>query len=159
MRKLRIYLDTSVISHLFAEDAPEKMNETLLFWENVKQGKYETYISNAVIEELNRNKEPKLSILYNYMAEIQVHPLEETKEVLQLVDIYETNNLLPKKSHFDRLHIAYAVTSGCDLLLSWNFSHLANIDTVNKVKSVNAINNYKEMLIVPPTMLLGEGEV
>ena len=26
VRKLRVYLDTSTISHLFAEDAPDKMN-------------------------------------------------------------------------------------------------------------------------------------
>jgi len=28
MRKLRLYLDTSVISHLFADDTPEKMQRT-----------------------------------------------------------------------------------------------------------------------------------
>lgn len=158
MRKLKIYLDTSVISHLFAEDAPDKMQETLDFWEAVKAGKYEVYISEAVTDELNKNKEPKLSRLYSHMAEIKVITLDENAEVLALAKIYEENSLLPKKSRFDRLHIAYAVVNACDLLLSWNFSHLANIDTVNKVKSVNAVNNYKEMLIVPPTMLLGKGE-
>ena len=34
--KQRIYLDTSVMSHLFHEDAPEKMRDTLLFWEDLK---------------------------------------------------------------------------------------------------------------------------
>ena len=29
MRKIKIYLDTSVISHLLQEDVPEKMNETI----------------------------------------------------------------------------------------------------------------------------------
>lgn len=29
MRKLKVYLDTSVISHLQQEDVPEKMRETL----------------------------------------------------------------------------------------------------------------------------------
>ena len=31
MKKLEIYLDTSVISHLFANDTPEKMQDTHLF--------------------------------------------------------------------------------------------------------------------------------
>jgi len=40
MKKLKIYLDTSVISHLQHEDVPEKMKDTLLFWEELKTGKY-----------------------------------------------------------------------------------------------------------------------
>lgn len=39
-------------------------------------------------------------------------------------------------------------------MVSWNFKHLANVKTINKVKIVNAINWYREISIVPPTMLL-----
>ena len=35
MRKLKIYLDTSIISHLFADDTPEKMEDTNRFWMEV----------------------------------------------------------------------------------------------------------------------------
>ena len=33
MNKLKVYLDTSVISHLMQEDVPEKMSETLKLWD------------------------------------------------------------------------------------------------------------------------------
>ena len=33
MGKLRVYLDTSVISHLLQEDVPEKMADTRQLWE------------------------------------------------------------------------------------------------------------------------------
>ena len=33
MRKLKVYLDTSVISHLEQEDVPEKMEQTRKVWE------------------------------------------------------------------------------------------------------------------------------
>jgi hypothetical protein len=33
MKKLKIYLDTSVISYLQQEDAPERMKDTLALWE------------------------------------------------------------------------------------------------------------------------------
>jgi len=145
-----------VISHLFTDNAPVLMEQTHAFWENVKQGMYEVYLSPAVLGEISNNKEPKLSKLKSYLDEIDYLLLEKTDEVSQLAGKYLEHGILPKKSDLDRLHIAYAVISDCDLLLSWNFSHLANINTVNKVKSVNAISNYKEMLIVPPTMLLGE---
>jgi len=42
--KVKIYLDTSVISHLQATDTPEKMADTLLLWEDIKAGIYEVVI-------------------------------------------------------------------------------------------------------------------
>lgn len=36
MRKLKVYLDTSVISHLMQEDVPEKMKDTRDLWEMFK---------------------------------------------------------------------------------------------------------------------------
>ncbi len=40
MRKLKVYLDTSVISHLLQEDVPEKMADTRKLWEMFKDGKW-----------------------------------------------------------------------------------------------------------------------
>ena len=42
MRKLKVYLDTSVISHLLQEDVPEKMADTRRLWEMFKAGKFES---------------------------------------------------------------------------------------------------------------------
>ena len=39
-RKLKVYLDTSVVSHLWQIDAPEKMKETLALWEEFKKDKF-----------------------------------------------------------------------------------------------------------------------
>ena len=38
--KLKVYLDTSVISYLEQEDVPEKMSNTLELWEIFKREKY-----------------------------------------------------------------------------------------------------------------------
>lgn len=52
MRKLKIYLDTSVISHLQQEDVPEKMKETMELWEQFKtRDDIEIIISDLVIRE------------------------------------------------------------------------------------------------------------
>jgi hypothetical protein len=40
-RKLKVYLDTSVISYLQQEDAPERMKDTLALWAQFEVGKYE----------------------------------------------------------------------------------------------------------------------
>ena len=46
MNKIKIYLDTSVISHLEAEDTPEKMRDTLDFWRELEKDKYLVTISD-----------------------------------------------------------------------------------------------------------------
>jgi len=59
MKKTKIYLDTSVISHLDAPDTPEKMQDTLRLWERIQTGKYEVVLSEVVFDELDGCSEPK----------------------------------------------------------------------------------------------------
>ncbi|MHB8126561.1 MAG: hypothetical protein ACYDEJ_13150 [Desulfitobacteriaceae bacterium] len=40
MNKVKVYIDTSVISHLEAEDTPEKLDDTHDFWQELKKTKY-----------------------------------------------------------------------------------------------------------------------
>ena len=62
-KKVKIYLDTSVISHLQASDAPERMTDTLRLWEDLKAGIYEVVISDVTIDEINDCSEPKRSFM------------------------------------------------------------------------------------------------
>ncbi len=57
MRKLKVYLDTSVISHLLQEDVPEKMADTRKLWEMFKAGKYDVYLSTVTLRELQKCSE------------------------------------------------------------------------------------------------------
>ena len=52
MKKLKLYLDTSVISHLDQQDAQEKMQDTQLLWEEIKIGLYDVAISDIVFAEI-----------------------------------------------------------------------------------------------------------
>lgn len=54
MNKIKIYLDTSVISYLDQKDAPEQMKETQEIWELLKKDLYEIYISDVVVYEINK---------------------------------------------------------------------------------------------------------
>jgi hypothetical protein len=44
MKKLKIYPDTSVISHLDQQDALERMEETHRLWDMIKAGRFEAVI-------------------------------------------------------------------------------------------------------------------
>jgi len=157
MKRLKIYLDTSTISHLHAPDRPDWENDTRKLWEAIQAGEYEVYISPVVIGEVMDCAEPKRSILLEYLGAIQHTELQKTDEVLELANQYLDAKILKEKSFDDCQHIAYACVYNCDMLVSWNFKHMVNIKTIAGVKSVNALAGYKEMPIYTPTILISGG--
>jgi len=156
MRKIKLYLDTSVISHLFANDTPDKMADTLLLWDVFSGGKYEIYISDVVTNEVQRCPEPKRSQMLEKMRQIEFSLLHESNDVKELAIEYIKGGVLKEKSYDDCLHIAFAVIHHCDAIVSWNFKHIVNFRTIDKVRIVNAINRYKEISIISPAMLVEE---
>ncbi|MCL2617973.1 MAG: type II toxin-antitoxin system VapC family toxin [Defluviitaleaceae bacterium] len=158
MRKLKLYLDTSTISHLFAEDTPEKMNDTHILWDGLINGKYEIFISPVVIDEIRKCPEPRQSKMFEKLEQLKFQVLREADEVFLLADEYIKGGVLREKSRDDCLHIAYAVVYSCDAIVSWNFKHLVNFKIINKIRVVNTIHMYKEIGIISPTMLIEEDE-
>ena len=157
MKKIKIYLDTSVISHLEAEDTPEKMRDTHDFWQELKKGKYIVAISDLTIAELTKCPEPKRSRLFQFLNQIDYEEVQETQEAIALADGYLKYGVLNQKSRDDCRHIAIATIVGCKYIVSWNFKHFVNIKTINKVQAVNKLLDYSEISILPPSMML-EGD-
>ena len=81
MKKLKVYLDTSVVSHLYQEDAFERMQDTLALWELFRQGVYEVYISDIVLREIDRCTEEKLRVLLDYMKQIKYHQMQSYQNI------------------------------------------------------------------------------
>jgi predicted nucleic acid-binding protein len=154
MKKPKLYLDTSIISHLYAPDRLDWQEDTRRFWEDVKAGMYEVFISPVVVAEIERCKEPKRSFLLEQLRLTEYIVLEKTNEIGDLAQRYVDANILRPKSFDDCQHIAYACVYNCDMLLSWNFAHLVNVRTISGVKGVNALAGYREMPIYTPTMLI-----
>ena len=157
MKKLKIYLDTSVISHLDQQDAPEKMADTRKLWEELEQGKYETCIPDVCFDELKGCNEEKQAILYGYLGNINYQRYQVTPEIKELAEKIIEFGVLAKKSYDDCLHIATAVVNNCNIIASWNFSHIVKVKTINGVRTVNLMNGYNTIDIYSPTMLL-EGD-
>ena len=118
MRKIKIYLDTSIISHLFADDTPDKMADTLHLWDIFASGKYEIFISDVVANEVQRCSEPKRSQMLEKMRQIEISLLHETNEVKELAIEYIKGGVLKEKSYDDCLHIAFAVIHHCEAIAS-----------------------------------------
>jgi predicted nucleic acid-binding protein len=144
---------------LNAPDTPEKMAETLAFWEMLKAGEYDVVISNVVAGEMDSCSEPKRTFMEEKVAEIIPLIVEQNQEVEDLAWEYVNKNVLSRKNFNDCLHIALSVINSCNYLVSWNFRHLVNVRTVADVKIVNVINHYPEIKIVSPNMFLKKEEL
>ena len=158
IKKLKIYLDTSVINFLFADDAPEKKDITIDFFENFLD-EYEVYISSIVIDEIDNTRDNKKRIELNQaIKKFGIREYENINdEIENIANIYIDRKIIPESKFEDALHIAYATFYEFDILLSWNFKHLANI---NKQKHVNAVNiriGYnKPLLLLNPMEVIYE---
>ena len=154
MRKLKVYLDTSVVSYLYQVDAPEKMQNTLDLWELFRNKTYEVYISDIVIREISGCNEEKLKILLDYLNQIDYNIIETTEDTVELAGKFIDFGLLKQKSFDDCQHIAAAILAGCDIIISWNFKHIVNVKTIRGVKIITTLEGYKDLLIYPPSVLI-----
>ncbi len=159
MKKLGIYLDTSVINFLFADDAPDFKQATLDFFENQSEF-YELYISDVVILEIDQDpdedhKTNLFSIIDRY--KIIILPDAPIEEIKVLDRKYIEKGIIPGSKINDALHVAYATIYNLDILLSWNFKHLANVNKEIKIQLVNNEEGYRYPLrLVSPLEVLHE---
>lgn len=158
MNKLKVYLDTSVISHLMQEDVPEKMSETLKLWDMFKVGKYDVYLSTVTLQEIDNCPEPKRTELFKHLGEIDYTPIEITEDMSEVAQQLIDMGILTQKSYDDCQHIASAVIYGCDCIISWNFKHIVNIKTIRGVRAITNLKGYKPIEILNPTVLLESEE-
>ncbi len=150
MRRMKVYLDTSVISHLIQPELPEKTQKTLDLWDYLKLGECETCISETVLGELTRCAEPKQSQLFDLLEEIPYHVLQTDRDVEELVEGYLGENVLLKTHYVDLLHLATASVNFCNILLSWNFRHIVQNKTMTRVNITNRKFGYGELLLLSP---------
>lgn len=157
--KIRIYLDTSVISYLDQKDSPDKMRETQEVWEILKENKYEIVISSIALLEISECDEQKFKTLIEYISEIEYIDYLPNKETEELANIIINEGILKAKSRDDALHIASAILSNSDIILSWNFKHLVNIETINGVRKICFNRTFNKIIdIYSPNILLRKGD-
>ena len=158
LRKLSIYLDTSVISNLIAEDAPKLMEYSLMLWDEIRKGTYNVFISDLVIAEIDACPEPKRSGLARHLNEIDYTDASVSEEAIELAKQYIAVGIIPIKYEDDATHIALATILNCNAIISWNFAHMVKLKTIIGVNGINLGLGYREIEIVSPMSVIGEEE-
>ena len=151
MKKLAVYLDTSIINFLFADDAPAQRDITREFFSDIVRNRvYNIYISSFVVDEIKRTPDPVhrqrlLNVITEYEIEI-VNAANFHDEVVALADKYAEFHVVPENKYEDALHVALCTIINIDVLLSWNFRHLSNINKERKFNLINLQEGYSKPL-------------
>lgn len=150
-KKIKIYLDTSIVSALFDDRNPERKILTEAFFRQL--GEFDPYISEVTVAEIERTPDTKLKDrIKKSVADIQM--LDLTDEAEGLADEYIRHGAVPGGYSEDAVHIALAVLYDMDFLLSWNFKHIVRRKTKDIVNMVNTLRNLRHVEIMTPAELL-----
>ena len=130
---MQIYIDTSVFGGYF-DDEFEIWSRQL--FKDFKNGKKTAVISDLTIRELENSPvfvRELLSIIPDKYKEF----ISVDEETIHLADLYIKEKIVPPKSFNDTVHIALATINKIDILVSWNFKHIVNL---NRIRLYNAVN-------------------
>jgi len=154
VKKLKLYIETSVWNFLIADDAPEKRVITERFFRDEEIRKFDLYVSEIVLAEINDAPEPKRDILLKKIGRYNPEILYMNPDVNAVAEEYLKNGLLTEKHIDDIYHLAYATVNGLDILLSWNMRHLVKRRTQLIVELTNKALGYRELEVWTPEELM-----
>ena len=150
MKKQRIYLDTSVFGGYFDKEFKEF---TKPLFDRIFEGEFTVLLSTMIDEELELAPE-QIKKLIGRLEESYTEFLRDTEEAVNLATEYIEEKVVGTTSYADCLHIALATIYQADLLISWNFKHIVNIERIRGYNSINLKNGYKQLEIRSPRELM-----
>jgi predicted nucleic acid-binding protein len=150
MKKQRIYLDTSVYGGFFDDEFQEF---TKPLFDRINNGEFTILFSTLLEQELGLA--PKIvRDLASGIDNNNVEVIMETDSAVELATKYISEKVVGQTSYSDCLHIALATSNQADLLISWNFKHIVNINRIRGYNSINIKNGYTQLEIRSPRDLM-----
>ncbi len=151
MRRLKLYIETSVWNYVFADDSPEKKDITMDFFNLIQKGVYEIYISDVVFLEIERAVDDVRQRLSHLIKKYSPEVIESSPEAEELAREYLVRKIIPPSKIEDALHIAIATVEELDAVVTWNYRHMANLRKAELFYSVNIeMGYYKRLEIITP---------
>jgi len=159
MKRLKLYLETSVWNFYFADDAPEKKEITLSFFSKIKNGSYDIHISDIVLDEIVKAQEAKRTLLIDLIKVYSPLRLTLNEEIAELAQKYIAESILPENKMEDALHAAAATVYEMDALISWNLKHLSNFKKMEMINGINLKEGYLKRLELITPMEVSDEEI
>ena len=156
--KPRVYIETTVISHLVARPSNDKI---LAYWQKITRqlwveytDRFEFVISEIVKDEIQQGDVTAAKQRLEAVSALDI--LQSLPEIGTLVEILLDVGAVPRNSVVDAQHIAFAAVHGVDYLVSWNHKHLVNKNKRDHIKQVCQKAGFKPITICTPIELIEE---
>jgi hypothetical protein len=151
MKRTRLYLETSVFGFHFdrREANRSRRDATQRLFAQVRDGIFEGYTGAATILELERTEDTQLrDAMFDLLNDsgIQVLKLDADLQgdVAMLAEEYVSKGAIPVTKIDDAVHIAtMVVRPELDILVTWNFRHIANLNTERQVRAITLGSGYE----------------
>jgi predicted nucleic acid-binding protein len=150
MKKQKVYIDTSIVGGFFDEEFAE---ETQALFARMKNKEITFIVSDVLKQELSKAPQQVRELLDAYDTD-NYDFVALTQEAVTLADRYVAEKVVGVTSIDDCRHIAIATIVKADVLASWNFKHIVNLERIKGYNGVNLKLGYSPIEIRNPKELL-----
>ena len=138
--KKKVYVETTVVSDATALPTNDlsvagRQITTRTWWATAAM-RFSLYSSDVVKREAMRGDPDAARRRIEALSAMP--ELATTADALRLADTLMRRKAVPREFPDDALHIALSAVCGMDFLVSWNFKHITNAQTIPLIKRVCA---------------------
>ena len=148
--KRRIYTDTSVIGGCLDDEFEDSSRQ---LFDRFRRGEDVIVISELTLLELE-GAPPQVRETLETVPSSYREDVEFTEEASHLAELYLQTGVVGEASRVDAQHIATATVHRADVLVSWNFKHVVNLERIRGYNSVNLREGYPMLEIRSPQEVL-----
>ena len=149
----RIYIDTSIVGGYFDEEFEVATKALFKRLEN----KEVIFVVSEVLEQELKTAPLHVRELINSLDDDCIESVKLTDESKALANAYIEEGIVGIKHIDDCRHIATATINNVNVLVSWNFKHIVNLDKIEMYNGVNLRHGYKVIEIRNPKELINYG--
>ncbi len=150
--RLRIYVDTSVLGGCEDDEFAE---HSVRLMEGFVRGERLLVLSSLTVQELAAAPAEVRSRLAS-VPQAYIETLQLDNEARELAEAYIGAGVLTSRMRADARHIAIATVARVDVLVSWNFKHIVNLQRIHGYNSVNLRQGYPLIEIRTPREVLSD---
>ena len=148
---LRVYIDTSVIGGCLDEEFSPWSN---ILFEEFKAGLKIPVVSDITMQEIEMAPLEVQKVVESISDKLESVLLD--REAAVLAKAYLDEKIITDKYLLDAQHIALASIEKVDVLVSWNFKHIVNLNRIRLYNSVNLKKGYALIDIRSPREVIKE---
>ena len=154
--KRTAYIETSVISYLTARPSRDPViaeyQEVTREWWRDAGARLRLVASQLVVTEAAAGNPVAAHARLEALKSVEL--LAVRPDIEHLVTALFEQGAVPREAGADAAHIAIAATNGVDLLVTWNFRHIANADKRARIGDACSQAGYNPPAIRTPNELL-----